>query len=145
MFMLIVMLLAVTAATAQNTFVVNLADSVEQLNEQCPLRDKDGVGFDSFTMLGDSCALVDVILPTNLAMVLDVLTEDREAVRLMWIRQFTGDPWDRLVKLMVEADLPIVLCLRPEGRKKTARVTLYPADFKKSGYRGAGTADVRQP
>lgn len=104
---------------------------VEELNAQCPMDYKDDWGFNSFTMVGDSYALVDFMVPSSLTMFFSSLTGNKDNVKQMWIRQFEqyGDKWKHFVELMVEANRRIIINLRPKGSDDTALITLLPSDF----------------
>ena len=119
---------------AQDSETVDLDAYVEALNDSCPIFYDGGWGVNSFTMVGDRYALVDVMLPANLSMILSSFSSNRDNVKRLWIRQFDdyGEQWHRFVDLMVEAGRPVVVNLRPEGSTETALVTFRPSDFEKS-------------
>ena len=119
---------------AQDSETVDLDAYVEALNDSCPIFYDGGWGVNSFTMVGDRYALVDVMLPANLSMILSSFSSNRDNVKRLWIRQFDdyGEQWHRFVDLMVEAGRPVVVNLRPEGSTETALITFRPSDFKKS-------------
>lgn len=133
LFSLVVVLLFPMAAFAQDSTRVDIDDYVEELNSACPIPFNDSWGANSFTMVGDNYVLVDLQVPTNLSMVLSVLTDDTENAKQMWIKQLSGygEPWTRFVELMVENERRIVVNLRPKDREETALITFYPDDFKK--------------
>ena len=118
---------------AQDDEVVDIDEYVEQLNDMCPISYTGGWGINSFTMVGDRYALVDLKLPANVSMFLSSLTSNTDNVKRLWIRQLKdyGEPWNRFVDLMVENNRRLVLNLRPEGSNKTALITLLPSDFNK--------------
>ncbi|MBQ9555709.1 MAG: hypothetical protein IJV05_05745 [Muribaculaceae bacterium] len=105
---------------------------VTQLNAQCPIDFTDGWGVNSFTMVGDRYALVDIKTPSNLSMILSSISSGTDNVKRLWIRQLKqyGDRWNRFVDRMVDADLRIILNLHPEGSRETALIIFYPSDFK---------------
>ena len=84
-------------------------------------------------MVGDRYALVDIQLPSNLSMFLSSLSGNKDNVKQLWIRQLKmyGEPWNRFVKMMVEADRRIVVNLRPQGSEDTALMTFSPSDFNR--------------
>ena len=90
-------------------------------------------GVNSFTMVGDNYALADMMIPSNLSMILTELSAEGDKVKRLWIDQFKeyGTRWQSFVDLMVETNHRIVINLRPKGSNKTALITLYPSDFKK--------------
>ena len=133
LFFLIVVLLFPMMARAQDTTAVNVEEYVEELNSMCPISSGDNWALNSFTMVGNNYALVDLQLPSNLKMILSSLSGDKDNVKQLWIRQFKmyGERWDRFVELMVEADRRIIVNLRPQGSEDTALITLFPADFSR--------------
>ena len=112
---------------------VNLVDSVEALNAFCPLSFSGDWGINSITMVGNNYSLVDVGVPASLSMVLNMLTDDSDNVKRMWIKQFDsfGEHWKHLVDLMVENDCRIIVNFRPKDSEQTALVTFHPTDFPK--------------
>lgn len=118
---------------AQDITTVNLDDYVEELNAECPKNYDGDWGVNSFTMVGDRYALVDIKLPANLSMFLSSFGADTDKVRQLWIKQLKqyGERWNCFVDMMVGADRRIILNLHPEGSKKTALITLEPRDFNK--------------
>ena len=131
---LIVAWLSTTTMNAQEgTPHVNLVDSVEALNAFCPLSFSGDWGINSITMVGNNYSLVDVGVPASLSMVLNMLTDDSDNVKRMWIKQFDsfGEHWKHLVDLMVENDCRIVVNFRPKDSEQTALVTFHPTDFPK--------------
>lgn len=117
---------------AQDTTSVGLVDSIEELNAQCPLRHRDDWSVNSFTMVGDRYALVDIQVPAGLSMVFSMLTDDTDNVKRMWIKQLEcfGERWKRFVDKMVENDRRIIVNLHPEGSDETALITFTPDGFK---------------
>lgn len=118
---------------AQDTTTVSLDDYVEELNAECPVNYDGDWGVNSYTMVGDRYALVDLKLPANLSMFLSSFGANTSNVKQLWIKQLKqyGDRWNRFVDMMVQADRRIILNLHPEGSKKTALITLKPKDFNK--------------
>ena len=129
---LLLLALPSLAHCQQVSSIGDMAAYVDSLNSQCPINYDDEWGVNSFTMVGDRYALVDVKLPANLSMFLSRLGSNTDNVKKMWVGQLKqfGDPWNRFVDRMVEAGCNIVINLRPEGSDKTALLTFCPADFK---------------
>lgn len=121
------------ASVAQDTTSVDVDALAEALNDQCPINYDDDWSINSFTMVEDRYALVDVMLPANLSMVLGMLTGDGYNVKRVWIKQLTqyGKQWNDFVDAMVGADRRVVVNLRPAGSKETALITFMPADFQR--------------
>lgn len=122
------------AISAQDSTTVNVDALVEELNAECPIDFGDEWGINSFTMVGDRYALVDVLLPANLSMVLGMLSdESSDNVKRVWIKQlnYYGKKWNDFVNAMVNADRRIVVNLRPKGSKETALITFLPSDFQR--------------
>ena len=117
-------------ARAQSENTVDLEKYVERLNSQCPLDHGDEWGINSFTLVG-SYALVDVMVPSNLAMFMPSLTGDSDNVKRVWIKQLAtfGNRWKRFAEKMVDIERSIVINLRPKGSKQTYLITLLPTDF----------------
>ena len=109
----------------------DLYDYVEQLNAQCPIDYKEDWCINSFTMVGDRYALVDLQVPASLAMFLPSLSSNAGNVKQLWINQLVlfGDRWQDFVKSMVDADRRIVVNLHPKGCDETYLLTFLPADF----------------
>lgn len=137
LFCLIAVLLFPIMARAQDTTAVSIDEYVEELNAQCPISYSDNWGVNSFTMVGNRYALVDVQLPSNLSMILSSLTADTDNVKKLWIRQLGqyGEQWNRFVDMMVEADRRIIINLRPGDSENTALITFYPTDFEQDRQR----------
>lgn len=133
LFFLIVVLLFPIMAHAQDTTAVSVDEYVEELNDKCPISYGDKWAVNSFTMVGDRYALVDIQLPSNLSMFLSSLSGNKNNVKQLWIRQLKmyGEPWNHFVKMMVEADRRIVVNLRPQGSEDTALMTFFPSDFNR--------------
>ncbi len=133
LFFLILGLMCPVMLCAQDQPATDVDAYVTELNDQCPISYRDGWGIGSFTMVGDRYALVDVLLPGNLSMFLSSLGADKDNVRQLWIRQLRdyGEPWNRFVDLMVEADRRIIINLRPKDSEKTALITFSPSDFNR--------------
>lgn len=122
-----------TVNAQESTPHVNLVDSVEALNASCPLSFSGDWAFNSITMVGNNYSLVDIGVPASLSMVLNMLTDDSDKVKRMWIKQLDtfGSHWKHLVDLMVENDCRIVVHFRPKDSEQTAFVTFFPSDFTK--------------
>ena len=118
---------------AQDDTDVALKDYVEKLNDMCPIDYGDEWGFNSFTMVGDNYALVDLKLPSNLSMFLSSFGTNEENVKQMWIKQLAqyGDRWNHLTDLIQAAGKRLIVNLHPTGSNKTALITLLPTDFKR--------------
>lgn len=131
LFGLFVLLLFPLLAHSQDTTTVDLDKYVEQVNAQCPILYSDSWSINSFTPVGINYVLVDVHMPSNLSMFLSTLTEDKDNVKRMWIRQLKqyGERWNKFVDVMVDNDRRIVLNLCPEGSDESALITLLPSDF----------------
>lgn len=129
---LIVGLLFPVLAWAQEATAGNLNQYVEELNSQCPIHFETDWGVNSFTMVGDNYALVDVMLPANTSMILSSFSSNSKQVKNLWIRQFQqyGEKWNGFVDTMVKADRRIVLNLRPKSSDETALITFFPSDFE---------------
>lgn len=132
-FLIVAWLSTMTVNAQEATALVNLIDSVEALNVSCPISYSGDWGINSITMVGNNYSLVDMGVPASLSMVLNMLTENSDKVKQMWIKQFDsfGGHWKRLVDLMVENDCRIIVHLRPKGSEQTAIVTFLPTDFQK--------------
>lgn len=132
-FLIVAWLSTMTVNAQEATAHVNLVDSVEAINAQCPISFGGNWGINSFTMVGNNYSLVDVGVPASLSMVLSMLTDDSDNVRRMWIKQLDtfGQQWKHLVNLMVENDCRIVVNFRPKDSEETALVTFLPTDFSK--------------
>ena len=130
--LLLAVLLSTMVTHAQDETMGTVFDQVEELNAMCPLNYGTDWGVNSFTMVGDNYALVDIMIPSNLSMILSELTAEGDKVKRLWIQQFKeyGTHWHSFVDLMVETNHPIVINLRPKGSKQTGLITFYPADFK---------------
>ena len=102
----------------------------EQLNDLCPFHKDDWV-VKSVTMVGDRYALLDLQAPSSLSMVFPTVTENKDNVKKMWIRQLKqyGDKWNQYIKLLTLADRPLVLILTAEGGPKSAILTIQPSNF----------------
>ena len=118
---------------AQDTTAVELEEYVEQLNDQCPIDYKDGWCINSFTMVEDRYALVDMGLPSSLSMFFSTLTADKDNVKRLWVRQLEqyGERWNHFVDLLVAADRRLVINMCPEDCEKSALLSFQPSDFKK--------------
>ena len=130
-FLIVAWLSTMTVNAQEGTPHVNLVDSVEALNAFCPLSFSGDWGINSITMVGNNYSLVDVGVPASLSMVLNMLTDDSDNVKRMWIKQFDsfGEHWKHLVDLMVENDCRIIVNFRPKDSEQTALVTFHPTDF----------------
>lgn len=130
--LLLLLALPSLAHSQQASSIGDRAAYVDSLNSQCPINYDDGWGVNSFTMVGDRYALVDVKLPATLSMFLSRLGSNTQNVKKMWVGQLKqfGEQWNHFVDRMVEAGCNIVINLRPEGSDKTALLTFCPADFK---------------
>ena len=124
--------LALIPCLAQEETATNVDEFVEELNALCPISYDEDWGANSFTMVGDRYALVDIKVPDNLQMVLNMLTEDTDKVRKLWVNQLISfnSHWERLFAMMADADRPVVLNLRP-GKAKSSFITLLPSDMRK--------------
>jgi len=133
-FILILTLSFPVAGNAQDAACVDVDTLVEQLNAQCPIGHKDVWGINSFTMVGDRYALVDVKVPASLSMILSSFSDDTDNVKRLWIKELKeyGEEWNQFVDKMVEANRRIIINLHPEGSKNTALITLLPSDFNKT-------------
>lgn len=131
--LLLAVLLGTMVTHAQEEADASVFDQVEELNSMCPLNYGADWGVNSFTMVGDNYALADMMIPSNLSMILTELSAEGDKVKRLWIDQFKeyGTRWQGFVDLMVETNHRIVINLRPKGSNKTALITLYPSDFKK--------------
>ena len=118
---------------AQSIDTAELDAFVAELNDRCPMAFDEDFAANSFTMVGDRYALVDIQVPASLSMILPSLTADTDNVKQLWISQLSGygEPWNRFVDLMVDAGCSIVVSLRPQGNDDTALITFRPSDFKK--------------
>lgn len=118
---------------AQDDTDVALEEYVEKLNDMCPIDYGGEWGFNSFTMVGNSYALVDMKLPANLSMFLSSFGSNEDNVKRMWINQLSqyGDQWNHLIDLIKDTGKRLILNLHPVGSSKTALITLLPTDFKK--------------
>lgn len=132
-FLLCWMAILMTPLSAPAQEVSDLNDYVEQLNDQCPIKYKDDWGINSFTMVGDRYALVDLQLPSNLAMFLPSLSSNADNVKQLWIKQLSlyGERWTDFVDKMVDAGRSVIVNLRPKGCDETYLITFIPSDFKK--------------
>ena len=130
--LLLVLLLGPLVTHAQEDTTGTVFDYVEELNAMCPFNYAADWGVNSFTMVGDYYALVDVMIPSNLTMILSSLTTEGDNVKRLWIKQLKqyGERWLGFVDRMVETNHPIVVNLRPKGSNQTALITFYPSDFK---------------
>jgi len=118
---------------AQEAVAQDVEARVEELNDMCPIDFGDDWGVNSFTMVGDRYALVDIKLPSSLSMVLSSFSDESNGnVKRFWVKQLNqyGDLWNDFVDMMVAADRRIVISLHPVG-SKTALLTFYPSDFRK--------------
>lgn len=133
--LIVVLLLFPIMACAQDTTAVSIDEYVAELNAQCPISYSDNWGLNSFTMVDNRYALVDIQLPSNLSMILSSLTADTDNVRKLWIKQFEqyGERWNHFVDMMVEADRRIIINLRPGDSEDTALMTFWPTDFNQDG------------
>ncbi len=131
-FCLVATLLFPVLAWAQQSSVDSLHDYLEELNSQCPIHHEGGWGVNSFTMVGDNYALVDVMLPANMSMFLSSFSSSEDKVKRLWIRQLHqyGEQWDRFVDTMVKANRRILLNLHPAQSDDTALIMLFPSDFE---------------
>lgn len=130
--LLLALLLGPLVTHAQEDTTGTVFDYVEELNAMCPVTYAADWGVNSYTMVGDNYALVDVMIPSNLTMILSSLTAEGDNVKRLWIKQLKqyGDQWLGFVDRMVETNHPIVVNLHPKGSNQTALITLYPSDFK---------------
>lgn len=105
---------------------------VAELSAQCPIACGDDWTVTSVTADVDT-AWVELEAPGVLGIFLSTLTEDSPGVKRLWKNQMLGfgQQWVRLVDLLVEADRPMVLVIRPQDSDSSSSVIFSPEDLKR--------------
>ena len=88
----------------------------------------------SFATASDT-AMVELQVPASLVPFMSLLTEKSDNAKRLWVRELDGfgKTWHAFVAKLVEADRPLKLTFKPQGRGEddAASIILMPADFKK--------------
>lgn len=116
----------------KESVAAELFEYAEQLNDRCPIIHGGDWIIKSITLVGERYALVDLQAPSALSMVFSSLTGDSSNVKQVWVKQLKqyGGQWTRFVKLLAQADRPLVLIVTPDESSKSAIMTLQPSDFR---------------
>jgi hypothetical protein len=128
-------LLASTSAFAQETVKTeSFDDFVARINAECPINSGGNWSIESFATASDT-AMVELQVPASLVPFMSLLTEKSDNAKRLWVRELDGfgETWHAFVAKLVEADRPLKLTFKPQGRGEddAASIILMPADFKK--------------
>ena len=129
--LLLAVLLGTMVTHAQEETSASVFDQVEELNSMCPLNYGADWGVNSFTMVGDNYALADMMIPSNLSMILTELSAEGDKVKRLWIDQFKeyGTRWQGFVDLMVETNVLSGRSSLPESFLEELVLRLIPLDI----------------